>query len=239
MSAQRFVLLHSPLIGPVGVGATATELVALGARAEAPVWPKLSTIEGGYYPALVRSLAATVDGAGREPAVLVAHSGAGPLLPALAAALDTPVAGAIFLDATLPHPGRSWLDNAPAETREALRAGAQMGQLPPWDDWWPPGALERIVPDAALRAALISELEPIPLAYLEEPAPAADLAELGAPAGYLQLSDAYADDIRAASRMGWAAVALPLQHLGPLTHPKAVARVLLSLAARLAETARA
>jgi hypothetical protein len=237
MSGRRFVLLHSPLLGPFSLNAAAAELTALGARADAPSWPKLSAISGAYYATLARGMASTIDVAGREPVVLVAHSGAGALVPALAAELMAPLEGVIFLDSVLPHPGRSWLDAAPAGTREQLTAGAQMGQLPPWDDWWPPGALAKLLPDAALRDALVAELEPLPLAYFEEPAPSGDVSALGA-AGYLQLSDSYADEARAAGRLGWPTVSLPLHHLGPLSHPKPVASILMSLASRLVESGR-
>ena len=229
MSGQRLILLHSPLLGPYSLKATAIELAAHGFVTEAPAWPKLSSVSEGYYATLAQAMAATIDGAGIDPVVLVAHSGAGPLVPELAKHLRSPVAGAVFLDAILPHPNRSWFDNAPPETRDALRAGAQMGQLPPWDDWWPPGALAKLLPETAIRQALVDELEPLPLAYFEEAAPAAELA---APASYLQMSDSYADEIRLAGRLGWPTISLPLNHLGVLSHPKAVAMLLRQLAAR-------
>jgi hypothetical protein len=237
MSLPRVVLLHSPLVGPFSLRDAAEALRALGADAHAPAWPRLSAIEGAYYPTLVSAMAATIDGAADGPVILAAHSGAGAFVPALAAALKASVAGAVFIDAILPHPGRSWLDTAPEALRDGLRAGAQMGMLPPWDGWWPPGALEKLVPDAGLRLALVAELEPLLLAYFEEPAPPQDLAGLAAPCAYLQLSDAYADEIRACGRMGWPTVSLPLQHMGPLTHPKAVAQVVHSLAGRLVGSA--
>lgn len=234
MTAQRLLLLHTPLLGPYSLRALAGELERRDVRAEAMAWPRLSSVAGDYYPALAASLAATIDGAGGGAVVLVAHSGAGALVPALAARLQTPVAGVVFLDAVLPHPGRSWFDTAPVEMRDQLRAGAQMGQLPPWDDWWPPGALARLVPDAEARAALVAELEPLPLGYFEEPAPT---IELTSPAAYLQLSGGYEEEARLAGRMGWPVVSLPLNHLAPLTQPQAVAGPLVSLAERLAEPA--
>ena len=227
----RFVLLHSPLLGPLSWRATAAELARRGRAAGTPAWPKLSGIEAGYYDALVEGMAAQLGEAGAG-LMLVAHSGAGALVPALSARLGDRVAGAIFADAILPHPGRSWFDTAPAELRQQLRAGAQMGELPPWDQWWPPGAIERLVPEAGQREALLGELEPLPVGYFEEPAPE---DRLNGPTAYLQLSGAYADEAEAAMRNGWPLVRLPLHHLAMLTHPEAIAAALDSLAARLAE----
>jgi hypothetical protein len=225
----RFVLLHSPLLGPASWRPTAEALRALGHRAETPAWPRLAELGHDFYAGLVSALAAQLaDGA--EPPVLAAHSGAGALVPALAARLPA-VAGVVFADAILPHPGRSWFDTAPPELGRQLRTAGEGGELPAWDAWWPPGALERLVPDAALRGELLAELAALPTGYFDEPAP--DFA-LAAPAAYLKLSGAYEDEAEAATRMGWPVVCLPLDHLAPLTRPEAVAGALASLAARLA-----
>lgn len=228
MTAPRFVLLHSPLLGPLTWRAVAAALRDAGAIAETPAWLRLSEVDGSFYDTLVEAMAAQVA-AGEGAPVLVAHSGAGPLLPALTARLPN-VAGVVFADALLPHPGASWFDTAPAALRDNLRAGVMAGLLPVWSDWWPPGALERLVPDAAIRAELIAELEPIPAAYFEEAAPT---APLGVPAGYLKLSESYEDEARLANRQGWPLVRLPLHHLAPLTDPAVVARSLEGVAGRL------
>jgi hypothetical protein len=149
----------------------------------------------------------------------------------VAARLSRPPAGVIFADAILPHPGRSWFDTAPPELRAQLRAAGQAGWLPAWNDWWPPGALERLVPDSALRGELVEELEPPPVGYFEEPAPVLPLEN---PAAYLKLSGAYEDEAEAAGRLGWPVVRLPFDHLAPLTRPDAVALALDGLAGRLA-----
>jgi hypothetical protein len=234
MAQPRFVLLHSPLLGPSGWRPVAGELARRGIAVETPAWPVLSSIGEDYYASLAGSMADTLDGG--DPPTLVAHSGAGALMPALAGRLRTPAAGVIFADAILPHPGKSWLDTAPPEMRERLRAGAQMGDLPCWDAWWPPGSLARLVPDAAVLAQLTSELDPLPLAYFEAAAPTVGL---DVPPAYLQLSGAYDEEARSAGRYGWPVVRLPLHHLAMLTHPTAVAAALESLGGKLAEDARA
>lgn len=232
MAPPRFVLLHSPLLGPAAWQAVAAELERRGQTVEAPAWPRLSSLADRFYAGLADGLAAKLGSAG--PLVLVAHSGAGALAPALAERLTGRVAGMIFVDAILPHPGRSWFDTAPADMRDRLRSGAVMGELPAWDAWWPPGALERLVPEDGLREDLIAALEPLPLAYFEELAPATGFS---GPSAYLQLSGAYDAEGKIAGRYGWPLVRLPLHHLAMLTDPEPVAAALESLAARLMEPA--
>jgi hypothetical protein len=221
----RFLLLHSPLLGPFSWAPAAEELRRLGHQADAPAWPRLSSLAGGFYRGLVAGMAAP-----DAPAVLVAHSGAGALVPALAAALGDKAAAAVFCDALLPHPGRSWFDTAPDDLQTQLRAGVDAGRLPAWDRWWPPGALEQLLPDEKGRQRLVRELEAVPAAYFEEPAPD---AALEVPCGYLQLSGAYNDEARLAGRQGWPVVSLPLNHLAIVSQPSAVAAALEGLAARL------
>lgn len=225
---MRFVLLHSPLLGPLSWTAAADQLRALGHTAETPAWSRLGDLDGRFYSGLAEGLAARIgDG---EPPVLVAHSGAGPLVPALVAAMGAPRLSVVFVDSLLPHPGKRWFDTAPEEFAAQLRNNAQFGLLPSWDQWWPPGALERLVPDGATREALVAELEPIPLAYFEEPAPEIGVA---VPTAYIQMSGAYETEAKAAGRLGWPLVSLPLHHLGMLTHPEAVARALEALGGRV------
>ena len=222
----RFVLLASPLLSPASWGSTPFELGLLGHSAEAPAWPRLSSIRDGYYEGLAQGLVGEI-GAGEAP-ILVAHSGAGALVPAVAARI--PLAGAVFVDALLPHPGRSWFDNAPPDFAAQLREGATEGKLPPWTEWWPPGALERLIPEAAQREALTAGLEPIPAAYFEEPAPR---SEFSGPAAYIRLSGSYEEDASEAERRGWPVMRLPLHHLAILTHGSTVTAALHSAAEKL------
>lgn len=226
--APRLVLVHSPLLGPLSWRRVAEVLRARGVEAEAPAWPRLSTLGDDCYAALANSMAATL-GHG-APAILVAHSGAGALIPSVAALAKGALAGVVYCDAILPHPGQSWFDTAPPNLAGQLLAGAVDGRLPSWDRWWPPGALEKLLPDPGLRTALIDELEPIPVGYFEELAPE---IELTAPTAYLQLSGAYVEEAQIAGRKGWPVVRLPLHHLAMLTHAEAVAGAILSLAERL------
>lgn len=228
--AARIVLLHSPLLGPMCWRGVADALRQRGRDVATPAWPRLPTLGEDCYASLANAMAARLDAGGKDPAIVVAHSGAGPLLPSVKALARTSIAGVIFCDALLPHPGDSWFDTAPPALATQLRAGAIAGELPSWDRWWPPGALERLVPDAELRSALVSELEAIPIGYFEELLPEIELA---APSAYLQLSGAYIEEARIAGRKGWPVVSLPLHHLAMLTHSDAVASAVLSLSEKL------
>ncbi len=224
--SDRIVLLHSPLLGGLTWQGVAAVLRDRGREVSAPAWPILSGLTETFYRSLANAMA---DALGDVPAVIVVHSGAGALVPALEAAWGH-LKGVIFADAILPHPGRSWFDTAPPQLADSLRSGAEFGMLPSWDRWWPPGALERLVPEPTVREALLAELAPLPLDYFAEPAPSAGLT---VPAAYLRLSGAYDDEARGATRQGWPVVNLPLHHLAMLTHPEAVAGAIEGLADRL------
>jgi hypothetical protein len=226
--AARLVLLHSPLLGPLTWRAVGQALAARGREVETPAWPRLSTLGADCYAALANGMAASLGRGG--DAIVVAHSGAGALIPSVAALATGALKGVIYCDAILPHPGQSWFDTAPPALGAQLRAGAEQGRLPSWDRWWPPGALERLVPDAGVRTALMDELEPIPIDYFDELAPE---LELSVPGAYLQLSGAYIEEAQIAGRRGWPVVRLPLHHLAMLTHVEAVAGALEGLAERL------
>lgn len=224
----RIALLHSPLVGPACWGEVGAALSRQGHTVSAPGWCGLEEIDSDYYPALISGMAATLDG--EEPWVLVAHSGAGALTAALVEALGDRSNGVVLVDGIFPHPARSWMETAPPNLAAQLRGGVEFGLLPPWDRWWPPGALARLVPDANRLAALVDELAPIPLSFLEERAPPGTLSS---PAAFLQLSGAYDEEGRQAVRQGWPVVRLPLHHLAMLTHPEAVGGAIHGLVERL------
>ena len=103
-----------------------------------------------------------------------------------------------------------------------MRSLAEDGILPRWHEWFPPAALEQLVPDFGRRQRLIAEIPRLPLAYFDEPAPAARLANsvacafvrLGAP------FDAAADR---AERLGWWVARRNWDHLRMITDPAGVA----------------
>ncbi|HLI66304.1 MAG TPA: hypothetical protein VKU90_08050 [Caulobacteraceae bacterium] len=153
--------------------------------------------------------------------ILVGHSAAGGLLPAIAEALDGQARGALFVDAILPHPGQCWFESAPPALARAVAVAVGDGRAPPWPDWFAPATFERLLPDEVQRSAFAAEIRGVPAAYLAEAAP---VAPHWPPAGcaYLQLSEGYGAEAAAAARR-WPVGRLALDHLAMLTQPAKVA----------------
>ncbi|HEX2133355.1 MAG TPA: hypothetical protein VHH15_17540 [Actinophytocola sp.] len=224
------VLVHSPFLGPASLRPLADALAAHGhpallldLRPSVVAPPVHQVLLGAFADAMSEEeLAGEV--------VLIGHSGAGPLLPAFADALEDTVTGLVFVDAGLPTPGRSWRDTVPAELYTRLKGMAREGQLPRWHRWFEPDPLVELVADAELRAEIADEAPEVPVAFLKEPRP--DVTWSG-PAGYVALSEPYADDADAAAGLGWPVRRLGTHHLAPASDPEPVAGAVLAVLAEL------
>jgi pimeloyl-ACP methyl ester carboxylesterase len=222
-----FVLIHSPLVGPTTWLPVADELVRRGreavvpsllgvAAAPAPQWSQV--------PEVVR--AATANTA--APVVLVGHSGAGLLLPAIADALTVEVAALVFVDSFLP-PANGSLRLAPPGLMDQLRALAADGVLPPWSSWFGE-AMRELVPDDRLRATLTEEMPRLPLSYFEASVPLPG-GWRSRPCAYLLFShEPYAESAAQAREQGWPVAETPgAGHLAMASGPIAVTDGLLDL----------
>ena len=222
------VLVHSPFLGRSAWAWVARELEQRGRPA---VVPSLRAVADEPYQPW-RDVWETVDadsahGAGRV--VLVGHSGAGSLLPAIAQSAPGRVAAITFVDAFLPPPsGNARL--VPAEFADELSALATGDVLPPWSTWFGEGSMRDLVPDADRRARLEREMPRLPLSVRD--------TELPVPAGwdrrpcaYLLLSaEPYAASAADARARGWPTAELRGgKHLDLVHRPAAVARALLDL----------
>lgn len=221
---MRLVLVHSPYLGPLSWEPTANRLRAMGYDVEVPDL-RGSLREGPCVPSFIAATGAAIDHTptGRTPsgrAVVVGHSRAGPFLPAAANGCPA-VAGLLYVDAALPHPGRSWADQAPPGRIATMRQKVVAGRLPRWSEWWDdPGVIERLVPDPTLRSRLVDEMPCVPGSLLDERLPNLDWRGM---AGYIQLSSAYAAFADAAQGAGWPVERRALDHLAILSAPADVA----------------
>jgi Alpha/beta hydrolase family len=219
--STTLLFVHSPVVGPSTWTYVAEVLREKGFGCVVPDLTGVATMDRPYYPKYATTAAAAVDDQ-TEPVVVVGHSAAGALLPAIAEAVGGRTQGAVFVDAMLPQPGRSWFDTAPPGLEAQLRGLAEHGVLPPWHEWFPPGALAELVPDPVRRRHLIAEIRRLPVAYFDEPAPPARFAHWVACA-FLRLGapfDAAADK---AQRLGWWVTRRDWDHLRMVSAPDAVA----------------
>ncbi len=223
------VLVHSPLVGPLTWAPVAEELGRLGMDV---LVPPLTNREGDEQPfwrqhaeAVARALAPVPD---RRPLVLVGHSGAGPLLPAIAQAARHPIAAYLFVDAGLPEDGQSRLDLMMAEDaefagqlREHLAAG---GRFPTWNE----EDLREPIPDTRLRRAVVAEVRPRSQAFFADPIPVF-AGWPDAQCGYLRLSPAYVVPAQRAIAAGWAYREIEAGHFHLLVDPAGVKQMLIDL----------
>jgi hypothetical protein len=225
----RLLLVHSPLVGCATWDQVATDLAGRGYQVAVP--DLTGTIAAGP-PYCSRQAEVIARSASGQPAILVGHSGAGPLLAASGAIIEQ-VRGYIFVDAGLPTPGQTWMETVPPGLAVQLREMADaQGWLPPWPRWWGDEALAELIPDPKARRNFAAGCPRLPLAMFEELHPSAP-RWLDAPAAYLQLSEAYADQAARAREFGWPVTQRVSHHLVPLTDPGLVAESLRELLGQL------
>ena len=230
------VLLHSPLTSATAWGRLPQVLRGRGFEVVVP--EVLDDDEPPYAGRYVGRAAVQLRALlGSASSVLVAHSGAGALLPQLGLArraAEGPVSGYVFLDAGLPRVLNAasrlelmYLEDP--EFAEQLESSLRQGaRFPDWSD----ADLRQVVPDDGDRAMLLAGLRPRALDYFTEQLLLSDDWP-DAPAGYVQLSTAYAQPAATAHRKGWPVVTRESHHFAALTDPDTVADALVELLAEL------
>jgi hypothetical protein len=169
-TAATWVLVHSPLLGPV----TWSELAPALESHDLPVL--IAALDDGdpeqpHWQQHSSSVARQVDDAGmRDPLLLVGHSGAGALVPSIAEACSAEVMGYVFVDAGIPRDGESRLEAISRETpefAEQLRGHfLGGGRFPEW-------TVEMLsdIPSLQLRERVIADVRPRALDFFDEPIP--------------------------------------------------------------------
>lgn len=219
---STLLFVHSPVAGPTTWTATAKLLQQNGFRCVVPDLTGVTASGAPYYPALAAAAGAATDDRAPDPVVMIAHSAAGALLPAIAEYVGRRTRGAVFVDAMLPQPGRSWFDTAPPGSEAQLRGLAVDGFLPPYHEWFPPGELADLVPDPAVRRRLAAESPRLPVAYFEEPAPFVRFAD-SVSCAFLRLGAPFDRAADKAERLGWWVARREWDHLRMVSDPGAVA----------------
>src|SRR5580704_15208941 len=127
--AAGLLLVHSSLVGCATWDLVAADLAGRGYGVGVP--DLTDTVTAGP-PYCLRQAQVIARSASGQPAILVGHSGAGPLLAAAGAIIGR-VRGYIFVDAGLPTPGQARMQTVPPELAAQVRGMADaQGWLPPW-----------------------------------------------------------------------------------------------------------
>jgi len=168
-----------------------------------------------------------------ECAVLVGHSGAGAILPALRHRLRCR-SRMIFCDADTPHDGKSRLDMLPDGVAAEFRAAATGGMLPPL---WNGQDLKDEIDDPAVRAELVSALRSVPLSVYEEKIPVPS-GSLDGVHGFILFTEHYRPSLERAMKLGWRTREMNGRHFDPLNKAAHVTAALKRMAEEAGPGAR-
>jgi alpha/beta hydrolase family protein len=217
---ERWVVLPSPLLGPVAYEPLAAALRHRGHTAVVAECPE---------PIEPDRLVAEWSRTAEPSDVLVAHSNAGYLAPVVSASVGGPPV--LFMDAALP-PAEGTTQLALPDFLETLRrlAGSD-GRLPRWTRWWPAEQTAEVLPGPWF-GRVDSAAPRLPLTYFETEITAPEGWTSG-PCAYLAFGTTYADEVAFARDRGWPVVELAGHHLWHLEQPEQVAEVLARLLSRL------
>ena len=217
-----FVLIHSPLVGAFTWAYVADDMRQRGLDVIVPVLDDSPDSEEPYWKQHARSISLALANVARDRSViLVAHSGAGPILPVLREALENPVRAYVFVDAGIPQGDVTRLDQMKSEGSdwarefEAYLVGG--GRFPNWSS----EDLREIIPDEAVREQLVADLRPRALDFFTEPIPVFD-GWPDAPCVYVLFSPPYQRAAVQARQNGWPTYEIEAGHFHMLVDAKAV-----------------
>lgn len=221
-SENVYILIHSPLVGPLTWQPVAAEMRQRGLEVLTPTLQNSSDSQELFWKQHAESVSRSLAELSKDiPVTLVAHSGAGPLLPVIRGSLPNPVRAYVFVDAGLPLDGATRLDLMKLEDTDwanefqtYLESG---GRFPNWSS----EELREILPDENLRTQMVAELQPRGLDFFTEPIPVfhgwPDAACI-----YILFSPPYQKAELQARQNGWITDVVEAGHFHMLVDPKTV-----------------
>lgn len=217
-----YVFIHSPLVGPLTWKLVADQMRQRGLDAVVPTLNDSPGSKEPFWKQHADSVSQAVAHIAKDTFVtLVAHSGAGPLLPVIRQSLPNPVNAYVFVDAGIPRDHATRLDlmrledpEWAEEFQEHLEGG---GVFPAWsfDD------LQEVIPDEGLRKQIVGEIRPRGLTFFTEPIHVFD-GWPDALSVYIKFSSPYEYSAAQARQAGWSTYELEAGHFHMLVDPQAV-----------------
>ena len=221
-----YVLIHSPLVGGLTWSLVAAQMRQQGQKVLLPMLKDVPDSAEPFWQQQAASVAqALSDIPENGPLILVAHSGAGPLLPVIRQGTANPVQAYVFVDAGIPRDGATRLDLMKFEDPEwakQFEGSLQRGERFPT---WSSEDLRGIVPDEKLRKQLVAEIHPRGLDFFTEPIPVFE-GWPDAPCVYILFSLPYVRTEIQARQNGWKTHKLEAGHFHMLVDPEAVADII-------------
>jgi len=223
-----YVLVHSPLVGPLTWSLVADQLQQRVLNVVVPTLEDSPDTDEPYWKQHAESVSRALTDISKDRSViLVAHSGAGPLLPVIARSLARPISAYVFVDAGIPLPhNASRLDLMKSEDvewgnqfQEELEQG---GSYPTWTS----NDLREILPDEILRNQLVADIHPRGLDFFQEPIPVFKEWP-DAPCAYIRFSDSYKSYETYAQNLKWKNFELSAGHFHMLVDPIAVSNLII------------
>jgi hypothetical protein len=222
-----YILIHSPLVGPLTWSQVAQEMHARRLEVLLPTLEDSPASQDPFWKQHANSVARSISPASRDtPVILVAHSGAGPLLPAIRKSIPNPICAYVFVDAGIPRADATRLDLMRSEDPEWASEFAsdleRGGKFPNWsfDD------LQEVIPDDSLRRQMVSEIRPRGVSFFTEPTPVF-AGWPDAPCVYIRFSSPYDRAALQARAAGWPVYDLDAGHFHMLVSPVAVADMII------------
>lgn len=222
-----YILIHSPLVGPLTWTLVADQMRQREFDALIPVLKDAPDTKELFWKQHTNSVSQALAPIAKDTFVtLVAHSGAGSLLPVIRHSLLNPVNAYVFVDAGIPVNGAARLDLMRSEDpdwatqfQEYLESG---GVFPTWsfED------LHEVIPEERLRKQMVAEIQPRGLDFFTEPIPVFE----GWPDAlcvYIKLSPPYEYSAAQARQAGWPTYELDAGHFHMLVDPQTVTNLIL------------
>lgn len=228
-----FVLIHSPLVGPLTWKLVAKEMQLRDVDVIVPALVDSPDSKESFWKQHSESVAKALAELPRDSyLIFIAHSGTGPLLPVIRESLENPVKAYLFVDAGLPRGGATRLDlmqsedsNWAKEFQEYLEGG---GRFPNWSS----EDLREILPDDEVREQMVAEIHPRGLDFFSEPIPVFE-GWPDAPCVYILFSEPYKRAAIEARHFGWPTYKLEGGHFHMLVDPKTVTDLIVNSVNRL------
>ena len=229
-----YVLIHSPLVGGLTWTLVAEQMQQRGQSVVVPILSDLKISKEPYWKQHAESVAqALVNIPPETNVILVAHSGAGPLLPAIRLHIPNSIQAYVLVDAGIPRDGATRLDLMRSEDpewakrfEESLQSGEQFPN-------WSSDDLREIVPDENLRKRLVAEIHPRGLEFFTEPIPVFHEWP-DAPCVYIQFSAPYERPATQARQAGWQTHELRAGHFHMLVDAKTVTNMITKVVTKFA-----